>query len=63
MTVNMNKHVPPKRLETEPPTEVHDSDNPQENEHKKMERMADRAAQKAAKDEQVSDENHNTFTI
>jgi hypothetical protein len=60
MTVDMNKHVPAKRPETEPPTEVHDTDNPQEKEHKKM---ADRAAHKAAKDQQTSEQDHNTFTI
>ncbi|MFP5235962.1 MAG: hypothetical protein ACLGSD_08655 [Acidobacteriota bacterium] len=63
MTVNMNKHVPPKRPQTEPPTEVHDTNNPQAEEHKKMERMADRAAHKAAQDEQKHDEDHNIFTI
>lgn len=63
MTIDMNKHVPPKRIEPEPPTNVHGQQGPEEAEHKKMERMADRAANKANKTEQKFDENQNTFTI
>lgn len=62
MTIKMNQHVPPKRIEPEPPTDVH-GQNPEEAEHKKMERMADRAANKANRDEQKFDQNQNTFTI
>ena len=63
MTIDMNKHVPPKRIEPEPPTDVHDTQDPQASEHKKMEHMADRAANKANKTEQNFDQDHNTFTI
>lgn len=63
MTIKMNKHVPPKRPETEPPTEVHDTVDPKAKEHKKMEHMADRAAHKANKTEQQFDQDQNTFTI
>jgi hypothetical protein len=63
MTIKMNQHVPSKRVETETPTVVHDTDDSKEKEHKKMERLADRAANKANKTEQQFDEDHNSFTI
>lgn len=62
MTTKIN-NVPAKRPETERPTIVQDSVNPEQEEHKKMERMADRAAHKGAKTEQQYDQDHNTFSI
>ena len=56
------QQVPPKRVETETPTEVHDSSGSVSPEHKKMERMADRLAHKANKDEQNFDSDHTTFS-
>jgi hypothetical protein len=53
---------PEKRPETETPTVINSSTDAEEQKHKKMERMADRAAHKANKDEQNFDQDHNTFS-
>jgi hypothetical protein len=50
------------RPEAEAPVVVQNGDNPQVADHKKMERMADRAAHKASKTEQTYDQGHNTFS-
>ncbi|HKF50054.1 MAG TPA: hypothetical protein VKB38_22005 [Terracidiphilus sp.] len=60
MTRQINR-VPPKRIENETPIEEH-TGNPQAEEHKKMERVADRMAHKAAKTEQHFDEDHDKFS-
>lgn len=62
MATKINQ-VPAKRPETETPTVISNSTDPEQEEHKKMERMADRAAHKANKTEQQYDEDHNTFSI
>lgn len=56
------RNVPSKRVETETPTVIDNTTSPEEQKHKKMERMADRAAHKANKTEQQFDETHNTFS-
>lgn len=56
------QQVPPKRVETETPTDAHDGSSPVSPEHKKMERMADRLAHKANKDEQNFDQDRTTFS-
>lgn len=61
MTTKINQ-VPAKRVETDTPIEVHDANDPKAAEHKNMERMADRAANKANKTEQQFDQDHNTFS-
>ncbi len=53
--------VPAKLPETETPTVV-DSENPEHAADKKLDRVADRAAHKAAKTEQRYDEDHNVFS-
>jgi len=54
--------VPAKRPETETPTVTNGTENREVAERKKMERMADRAAHKAAEDEQRYDEDHTTIS-
>ena len=61
MTENI-KAVPVKRPENDTPTVIDSSTDPQEQKHKKMERMADRAAQKANKTQQDFDEGNNKFS-
>ena len=61
MTESM-KNVPSKRPVTETPTVIDSTTDAAEQKHKKMERMADRAAHKANKTEQEFDQNHNTFS-
>lgn len=61
MTTKINQ-VPTMRPEAEAPVVVQNGDNPQVADHKKMERMADRAAHKASKTEQNYDQGHNTFS-
>lgn len=61
MTTKINR-VPAKRPETETPTVLDGSTDPKEQEHKKMEHMADRAAHKANKTEQQFDQEHNKFS-
>lgn len=63
MTIKMNNQVPAKRPVVETPLEVHNTDNPKAEEHKKMEHMADRAAHKANKTEQNYDEKQGMFKI
>jgi hypothetical protein len=56
---------PSKRIETETPIEVHNPNNPEEvrqAEHKKMERMADRAARRGTDTEKRYDEDHPTIS-
>lgn len=60
---NKINNVPPKRPETEEPTIIDDQTNPQSAEDKKIDRIADRAANKASRTEQRYDEDHNTFSI
>jgi hypothetical protein len=54
--------VPVKKPETETPTVVNDESNPSETGEKKMEKIANKAAHKAAKTEQQFDEGHTTFS-
>ncbi|HEX8924473.1 MAG TPA: hypothetical protein VF786_01705 [Terriglobales bacterium] len=61
MTTKINQ-VPAKRPETETPTVIDNTTDPQVQEHKKMERMADRAAHKANKTEQQYDAEHDQFS-
>ncbi|HTX75386.1 MAG TPA: hypothetical protein VMD29_04195 [Terracidiphilus sp.] len=56
---------PSKRIETETPIEVHNPNHPeqaQDAKHKKMERMADRAARRATDTEKRFDEDHSTIS-
>jgi hypothetical protein len=63
MTTKINQ-VPSKRPETETPTVIDSTTvNPEAEDHKKMERAADRAAHKANKTQQEYDQDHNTFSI
>lgn len=55
------KRVPEKHPETETPIVVDGSTDLEEQKHKKMERIADRAAHKANKTEQQYDQDHNQF--
>jgi hypothetical protein len=61
MTENI-KAIPVKRPSKETPTVIDSSTDPQEQRHKKMERMADRAAHKANKTQQDFDEGANQFS-
>lgn len=61
MTENM-RNIPSKRTETEPPTVIDSTTDAEEQRHKKMERMADRAAHKANKTHQEADESNNSFS-
>lgn len=61
MTENM-RNIPSKRPETETPTVIDNTTDAEEQRHKKMERMADRAAHKANKTQQGSEEGNNTFS-
>lgn len=54
--------VPGKFPDTETPTVVDGSENPERAAEKKLERGADRAAHKAAQTEQKYDEDHNLFS-
>ena len=62
MTTKINQ-VPEKRPETERPTVIDHSSDPEREEEKKMGRAADRAAHKGNKTEQQYDQDHNTFSI
>jgi hypothetical protein len=56
---------PSKRPETETPTTVGNANDPkaeQQAKHKKMERMADRAAHRATDTEKLYDEDHPTIS-
>lgn len=56
---------PSKRPETETPIEVHNPNNPdqvQDAKHKKMERMAGRAAKRATDTEKLYDQDHPTIS-
>jgi hypothetical protein len=61
MTENM-KAIPVKKPGKETPTVIDSTTDPQEQKHKKMERMADRAAHKANKTQQDFDEGNNQFS-
>lgn len=61
MTENM-KDIPTKRPAKETPTVIDNTTDASEQKHDKMERMADRAAHKANKTQQDSDEGHNQFS-
>ena len=54
--------VPAKFPENETPTVVDNTENPERSSEKKLDRVADRAAHKAAKSEQRYDEDHATFS-
>jgi hypothetical protein len=56
------KRVPEKHPDTETPTIIAGTTNPEEQIHKKMERMADRAAHKANKTQQEYDRDHNQIS-
>jgi hypothetical protein len=56
------KAIPTKRPETETPTVIDETTDPQEQKHEKMERMADRAAHKANKTQQGFEDGKNKFT-
>jgi hypothetical protein len=62
MMVKINQ-VPGKFSETEKPTVIAETTDPEKEAKEKLERSADRAAHKANKTEQQYDEDHNTFTI
>jgi hypothetical protein len=61
MTENI-KATPVKRPGKETPTVIDSTTDAQEQRHKKMERMADRAAHKANNTEQDFDEGNNQFS-
>jgi hypothetical protein len=61
MTENL-KAITVKRPSKETPTVIDNTTDPQEQRHKKMERMADRAAHKANKTQQDFDEGANQFS-
>jgi hypothetical protein len=58
---NKIETVPTKSPDTETPTVV-DPENPENAADKKLDRVADRAAHKAAQTEQRYDEDHNVFS-
>ncbi len=62
MTTKIND-VPFKKPDTETPIVADNSSNPEEQEHKKMERAADRVADKANQTHKQYDQDHNTFSI
>ncbi len=61
MTENI-KAIPAKRPTKETPIVIDNTTDPQEQKHKTMERMADRAAHKANKTQQEFDEGQNQFS-
>jgi hypothetical protein len=61
MTENM-RAIKPKKPENDTPTIIDSTTNPDEQKHKKMERMADHAAHKANKTQQQNDEENNQFS-
>jgi hypothetical protein len=61
MTENI-KAIPSKKPSNETPIVIDSTTDPQEQKHKKMERMADRAAHKANKTQQDFDEGANQFS-
>jgi hypothetical protein len=61
MTENM-RNIPSKRPENETPIVIDSTTDAEEQRHKKMERMADRAAHKANKTQQEFDEGANSFS-
>ncbi len=62
MTENPRK-IPSNRPEAETPIVIDGSSDPEKQRHKKMEHMADRAAHKANKTQQETDEGtNNSFT-
>jgi hypothetical protein len=61
MTENIEA-IPVKRPTKETPIVIDNTTNPEEQRHKKMERMADRAAHKANKTQQDFDEGANQFS-
>lgn len=61
MTENM-KAIPTKKPQEETPIVIDSTTDPEEQKHKKMERMADRAAHKANKTQQDFDEGSNQFS-
>ena len=62
MTIKINQ-VPGKFPETEKPTIIDETTDPEKEAEKKLGRSADRAAHKANKTEQQYDQDHNTFSI
>ena len=56
------KATPVKKPSKETPTAIDNTSDPQEQRHKKMERMAGRAAHKANKTQQDFDEGANQFS-
>lgn len=62
MTTKINR-APERHPETETPTVIDNTTNPEAQEHGKMEHVADQAAHKANKTQQKYDEDHNTFSI
>lgn len=59
---NKINNVPTLKPETETPTVADDSVNPAATGEKKLDRVADRAANKASKTEQNYDQDHTTFS-
>ena len=55
-------NVPAKKPETETPTVVDSNNSPSEAADKKIDRIANRAAEKASKTEKQFDEGHTTFS-
>lgn len=62
MTTKIN-NAPVKTPETETPTVTDGTANPENQEEKKLQRSADRAAHKANETQQQYDQDHNTFSI
>ncbi len=62
MTTKINQ-VPAKRPETETPTVIDSTTNPEQEAHKKLERAADRAAHNANQTHQQYDDDRNNFSI
>jgi hypothetical protein len=61
MTENIH-NIPAKHPENEKPIIIDSTTDAEEQRHKKMERMADRAAHKANKTEQEFDKSSNSFS-
>jgi hypothetical protein len=59
---NKINSVPTLKPDTEKPTIIDGSDNPEKAKHEKMERGADRAAHKAAETQQKYDADHTTIS-
>lgn len=62
MTENIKPATRLKKPENETPTIIDGTTDPAEQKHKKMERMADRAAHKANKTQQENDQDNNQFS-